>query len=101
MLGAGGAVLIAIAVLYVAELEIVSEDGNAGGVEIPSLIGEETAQARAELEALGLEVRIDRPARGGLPPWLVNGSDIARVVSQVPEPGETAPPDAIATLVSR
>jgi hypothetical protein len=96
--GAVVAALIFVAVLYVADLEIAERDGDgesSSAVTDPDLRGEPAGEARAEVEALGLEARVV-----GEPTNYQSAFEAAsdEIVRQTPPAGSEVPPDATVTL---
>jgi beta-lactam-binding protein with PASTA domain len=91
------AALIFVAVLYIADLEIVeSDEGQASGVIVPDVTGLGVDDARAEVEALGLTARVV-----GGNPFLtheISGENTDTVVDQTPSADTEVPPDATVTL---
>jgi hypothetical protein len=96
--GAVLALLVTAAVLFALDLELVEGDEPPEPViptvSVPDVVGQGSESARAQIEALGLEVR-EQGIRGAFqqvirPPLVVD--------SQVPPAGTEAPVDATVTL---
>lgn len=100
VVGIAVAALVFIAVLYVADLRIESDGdpsaATALGATVPDLVGADLSDARAEVEALGLEVRVEGRVSGGA--WWETFSPGPVVDEQTPDGNTEVPQDATVTL---
>jgi hypothetical protein len=100
VVGIAVAALVFIAVLYVADLRIESDDdpsaATALGPTVPDLVGADLSDAQAEVEALGLEVRVEGRVGGGA--WWETFGQEPVVNDQTPNGSTEVPQDATVTL---
>jgi hypothetical protein len=99
--------LVAIAVLHFADLEI-TDDGSGSDfvVTVPNLLGQSGVDAEADLNVAGLRVKLEQYLRpsplekelGGRGRWLPAPASEAAVRRQDPDPGTKVEPDSLVTL---
>ena len=103
--------VVALAVLYLLDLEVVQQSDGAGEVAVPEVVGVSFDEARAKIEGVGLSARlvgkpvVDCPDPETGTPFSLGGKDAPTcrdknplIVSQTPEADAKVPRDATVTV---
>ena len=94
------ALLVAVAVLYFADLEVV-ESSDADLVSVPHVLGQDTSDAEAELRDAGLtadvnEIELESPT--GEPTFEIGPTREPTIRTQNPDAGTEVEPDTSVTI---